>query len=125
MGAPWQERTVNKNEIEPMNPPKFEKCEDMAQLTHLNESSVLHNLRDRYMSNLIYVRARVAASLYWALAARAFSRTHCVCDRPDLLGPVPRGDQPVEAAAAVHGRDRGHVQGQEARGGAAARVCGV
>ena len=40
-----------------MNPPKYEKCEDMAQLTHLNESSVLHNLRDRYMSNLIYVRA--------------------------------------------------------------------
>jgi len=37
-----------------MNPPKFEKCEDMAQLTHLNESSVLHNLRDRYLSNLIY-----------------------------------------------------------------------
>ena len=48
---------MNKTEIEPMNPPKFEKCEDMAQLTHLNESSVLHNLRDRYMSNLIYVRA--------------------------------------------------------------------
>ena len=43
-----------RTDLEPMNPPKFEKCEDMAQLTHLNESSVLHNLRDRYLSNLIY-----------------------------------------------------------------------
>jgi hypothetical protein len=39
-----------------MNPPKFDKAEDMADLTHLNEASVIHNLRLRYASNLIYVR---------------------------------------------------------------------
>ena len=39
-----------------MNPPKFDKAEDMSTLMHLNESSVLSNLRDRYHSNLIYVR---------------------------------------------------------------------
>lgn len=38
-----------------MNPPKFEKCEDMADLTYLNDASVLHNLRTRYASWLIYV----------------------------------------------------------------------
>jgi len=38
-----------------MNPPKFDKVEDMADLTHLNEASVVHNLRLRYHSNLIYV----------------------------------------------------------------------
>ena len=38
-----------------MNPPKYEKCEDMADLTYLNDASVLHNLRQRYMSWLIYV----------------------------------------------------------------------
>ena len=38
-----------------MNPPKFEKVEDMASLTYLNEASVLHNLRQRYYSSLIYV----------------------------------------------------------------------
>ena len=38
-----------------MNPPKFEKIEDMAGLTYLNEASVLHNLRQRYYSSLIYV----------------------------------------------------------------------
>ena len=38
-----------------MNPPKFEKCEDMSNLTYLNEASVLHNLRSRYQAKLIYV----------------------------------------------------------------------
>ena len=39
-----------------MNPPKYEKYEDMADLTYLNDASVLHNLRTRYASWLIYVR---------------------------------------------------------------------
>ena len=43
------------NITEQMNPPKFEKIEDMAGLTYLNEASVLHNLRQRYYSSLIYV----------------------------------------------------------------------
>ena len=47
--------TINKDDIQRMNPPKFSKVEDMAELTHLNEASVLHNLRERYFSGLIYV----------------------------------------------------------------------
>lgn len=39
-----------------MNPPKFDRVEDMAELTHLNEASVVHNLKSRYVTNLIYVR---------------------------------------------------------------------
>ncbi|XP_047435458.1 myosin-11a isoform X2 [Mugil cephalus] len=46
--------TVNKDDIQKMNPPKFSKVEDMAELTCLNEASVLHNLRERYFSGLIY-----------------------------------------------------------------------
>lgn len=38
-----------------VNPPKFEKVEDMADLTILNEACVLHNLKQRYYSKLIYV----------------------------------------------------------------------
>uniref|UniRef100_S4RF80 Uncharacterized protein n=1 Tax=Petromyzon marinus TaxID=7757 RepID=S4RF80_PETMA len=45
---------VNKDDIQKMNPPKFCKVEDMAELTCLNEASVLHNLKDRYYSGLIY-----------------------------------------------------------------------
>ena len=48
---------VNKDDIQKMNPPKFNKVEDMAELTCLNEASVLHNLKDRYFSGLIYVSA--------------------------------------------------------------------
>ncbi|XP_072561093.1 myosin-9-like isoform X1 [Paramormyrops kingsleyae] len=46
--------TVNKDDIQKMNPPKFSKVEDMAELTCLNEASVLHNLKERYYSGLIY-----------------------------------------------------------------------
>jgi myosin protein heavy chain len=40
---------------EKVNPPKFDLVEDMAELTHLNNASVVHNLRIRYLSNWIYV----------------------------------------------------------------------
>ncbi|KAL7754345.1 class II myosin [Sorochytrium milnesiophthora] len=49
-----KERTVNINDTQKMNPPKFDKAEDMADLAYLNEASVVHNLRLRYLSNLIY-----------------------------------------------------------------------
>ena len=47
-------KTVKKDDIQQMNPPKFEKIEDMANLTYLNEASVLHNLRARYSNGFIY-----------------------------------------------------------------------
>nr|CAG4640602.1 EOG090X00BY [Eulimnadia texana] len=43
-----------KDDLQKMNPPKFDKVEDMAELTCLNEASVLHNIKDRYYSGLIY-----------------------------------------------------------------------
>ena len=41
-------------ELGQVNPPKFEKCEDMANLTFLNEASVFWNLKTRYQAKLIY-----------------------------------------------------------------------
>ena len=41
-------------EIGQVNPPKFTKCEDMANLTYLNDASVFHNLDIRFKSKLIY-----------------------------------------------------------------------
>lgn len=41
-----------------MNPPKFDMIEDMAMLTHLNEASVLYNLKRRYSHWMIYVSRR-------------------------------------------------------------------
>merc|ERR1712240_457344 len=43
-----------KEECDQMNPPKYEKCTDMSNLTFLNEASVLYNLRARYAAGLIY-----------------------------------------------------------------------
>lgn len=49
---------IQRDDIQKMNPPKFDKVEDMAELTCLNEASVLHNIKDRYYSGLIYVSER-------------------------------------------------------------------
>ncbi|KAL4833514.1 hypothetical protein H8958_021956 [Nasalis larvatus] len=46
--------TVREAELQPMNPPRFDLLEDMAMMTHLNEASVLHNLRQRYARWMIY-----------------------------------------------------------------------
>uniref|UniRef100_A0AAV2MCR1 Myosin-10-like n=1 Tax=Knipowitschia caucasica TaxID=637954 RepID=A0AAV2MCR1_KNICA len=46
--------TLSREDVQRMNPPRFSKVEDMADLTCLNEASVLHNLRERYYSGLIY-----------------------------------------------------------------------
>ncbi|XP_063328510.1 myosin-1B-like [Pelmatolapia mariae] len=46
--------TVHVDDIRPMNPPKFDKIEDMALLTHLHEPAVLFNLKERYAAWMIY-----------------------------------------------------------------------
>ncbi|KAF3856287.1 hypothetical protein F7725_017010, partial [Dissostichus mawsoni] len=46
--------TVKDTEIFPMNPPKYDKIEDMAMMTHLSEPSVLYNLKERYSAWMIY-----------------------------------------------------------------------
>ena len=51
----FQEKTVKKDDVQQMNPPKFDKIEDMANMTYLNEASVLGNLRSRYCNGYIYV----------------------------------------------------------------------
>ncbi|GAA6226014.1 myosin-16-like [Lates japonicus] len=46
--------TVRKDDVQQMNPPKFYQASDMADLTFLNEASVMENLRSRYVSMRIY-----------------------------------------------------------------------
>ncbi|KAH0629555.1 hypothetical protein JD844_011707 [Phrynosoma platyrhinos] len=46
--------TVKEDEVFPMNPPKFDKIEDMVMMTHLHEPAVLYNLKERYASWMIY-----------------------------------------------------------------------
>ncbi|CAD5216292.1 unnamed protein product [Bursaphelenchus okinawaensis] len=49
-----EKKAVPKAECQEINPAKFEKTEDMSNLTFLNEASVLHNLKQRYSSMIIY-----------------------------------------------------------------------
>ena len=51
----FQSKTFKKDDIQQVNPPKFEMADDMANMTYLNEASVLHNLRSRYCNFFIYV----------------------------------------------------------------------
>ena len=40
-----QKKVFKTELIGQINPPKFEKCEDMANLTYLNDGSVFWNLK--------------------------------------------------------------------------------
>uniref|UniRef100_A0AAQ4REG7 Myosin, heavy chain b n=1 Tax=Gasterosteus aculeatus aculeatus TaxID=481459 RepID=A0AAQ4REG7_GASAC len=53
-GKPSKTLTVKEDDIHPMNPPKYDKMEDMAMMTHLNEPAVLYNLKERFASWMIY-----------------------------------------------------------------------
>ncbi|XP_024080489.1 myosin heavy chain, muscle isoform X35 [Cimex lectularius] len=47
-------KDFKKDLVGQVNPPKYEKCEDMSNLTYLNDASVLYNLKQRYYHKLIY-----------------------------------------------------------------------
>ncbi|XP_042286938.1 unconventional myosin-XVIIIa-like isoform X3 [Thunnus maccoyii] len=48
---------VDEDDVEKANPPMFERVEDLASLQYLNESSVMHSLRQRYGGNLVHTHA--------------------------------------------------------------------
>uniref|UniRef100_A0A3Q4HER1 Myosin XVIIIAa n=1 Tax=Neolamprologus brichardi TaxID=32507 RepID=A0A3Q4HER1_NEOBR len=48
---------VDEDDVEKANPPAFDRVEDLASLQYLNESSVMHSLRQRYGSNLVHTHA--------------------------------------------------------------------
>lgn len=49
-----EEKQLKKDLVQQVNPPKYEKADDMSNLTYLNDASVLYNLKERYYANLIY-----------------------------------------------------------------------
>ncbi|XP_078599042.1 unconventional myosin-XVIIIa-like isoform X5 [Branchiostoma floridae x Branchiostoma japonicum] len=48
---------VDEDDVEKANPTQHDRAEDIASLRYLNESGVLHTLRQRYGSNLIHTYA--------------------------------------------------------------------
>ncbi|CAL8279272.1 unnamed protein product [Boreogadus saida] len=77
---------AREEELQPMNPVRFDLMEDMAMLTHLNEAAVLFNLRRRYSMWMIYT----------------YSGLFCVTVNPYKWLPV----YSAEVVAAYKGRRR-------------------
>lgn len=70
-----ERQRVSSDDCQKPNPPKYDKCEDMAMLTCLNEASVLHNLKQRYFSNLYYVSFLATSQFSDSPSAGWFSPT--------------------------------------------------
>ena len=66
-----QLQKINRDDIQKMNPPKFDKVEDMS---FLNEASVLHNLTSRYYSGLIYVSVLESYTIIYSSFKVPYSR---------------------------------------------------
>lgn len=76
-------KTLSSDDVQKMNPPKFTKVEDMAELSFLNEASVLYNLTSRYYSGLIYVsisRTHVHCYIIWLV--QKLGRYCCAISTP-------------------------------------------
>ncbi len=76
-----------------MNPPKFDRVDDIADLTFLNEASVVHNLRLRYGSGAIYVSFNIPYPVPRVAEMLALS---------DLFWSLPRCYQSLHKLTPVH-----------------------
>ncbi len=73
---------MKEDDIHPRNPPKYDKIEDMAMMTHLNEPCVLYNLKERYASWMIYVSfhyTMLTECLFTYMYTSIWMVTVCVC----------------------------------------------
>jgi myosin protein heavy chain len=89
-------RTVKLDILEKMNPPKFNKVEDIADLTFLNEPSVVHNLRQRYEAKMIYVRLQQSSSSFLSYN-HTYTWSFFICFLQDLFRTLFGGHQPVSS----------------------------
>ena len=90
-----------QKEVGRVNPPKFEKCEDMVNLTFLNDASVFWNLKTRYAAKMIHTYSGSSTVEEQANYLSLLSRSLCDCDQsvqevPDLH---PQGFQDLSRKA--------------------------
>merc|ERR1711884_131882 len=91
--------TFKGADVGKVNPPKFEKCEDMVNLTFLNDASVFWNLKTRYQAKMIHTYSGL-----FVVVVNPYKRyplyTHRVCkiylgkrrnECPPHLWPIAEG----------------------------------
>jgi myosin protein heavy chain len=105
------QQEVDAETVDKVNPAKFDKAGDMAELTHLNEPSVIHNLHMRYQADLIYV-SRLRFIL---LEPKAYTIS-------DIFWIVPCNNKSVLSSSHILARLHQHVQRKESRGDEAAYI---
>ncbi|RAH84864.1 hypothetical protein BO86DRAFT_208626 [Aspergillus japonicus CBS 114.51] len=86
-----EQREVEVDQVDKVNPAKFDKADDMAELTHLNEASVVHNLHTRYQADLIYVSSSMRSRIPCPL-----NLTYHLLD---IFGSIPCHHQPILSSA--------------------------
>merc|ERR1712180_382270 len=104
-----EKKTFKSEQIGQVNPPKFEKCEDMVNLTYLNDASVFWNLKTRYQAKLIHTYSGL-----FVVVVNPYKRyplyTHRVCKI--YLGKR-RNEVPPHLWAIAEGAYRNMLQNQK------------
>lgn len=90
-------------------------------LTHLNEASVLYNLRRRYSAWMIYVSPPPPPPRLWE-ARRLVSTEPRFHVSSDLLGALLCDGESLQMAAGLHGPRGRRLQGQTPLRGASAHL---
>lgn len=98
-------QTIARSSVQWMNPPKYQFASDLADLTYLNEGSVLYNLKHRYFNNMIYASS--------PRRSRSFSCPVLTFFMIDLLWAVFDSSQSLQVAADLWTKRSGHVSKQE------------
>ena len=81
-----------------MNPPKFEKCEDMVNLTFLNDASVFWNLKTRYQAKMIHTYS----GLFVVSQPKCNFTIHLQSELGKRMRTISGCCQPVQAVPHLH-----------------------
>ncbi|CAL4079781.1 unnamed protein product [Meganyctiphanes norvegica] len=98
-----------KEQVMQVNPPKYEKCEDMSNLTFLNDAAVLWNLTTRYVNKLIYTYSGL-----FCIAVNPYKRYPIYTDRAaKIYIGKRRNEVPPHIFAISEGAFQGMCQNHE------------
>merc|ERR1711963_122736 len=107
VSAKGEKKVWKKDQTGQVNPPKFDCCTDMSNLTYLNDASVLWNLRIRYVNELIYTYSGL-----FCIAVNPYKRFPIYTQRTmELYIGKRRNEVPPHIFAIAEGAFQGMMNG--------------